>query len=127
MNAILAGIIFAVVLSAGILVLLEIGRRAGVRRIAEEGETASKGLSAIEGAIFGLLGLILAFLFSGALTRFDAARHLVVEEANHIGTAWLRIALLPAEAQRPMRDLFHHYLDSRVEVYRMVPDLSNAE
>jgi hypothetical protein len=85
MNAFLTGIIFAVVQSAGILVLLEIGRRAGVRRIEEEGETALKGLSAIENAIFGLLGLI-AFLFSGALTRFDAAQHLVVEDTlngNH--------------------------------------------
>lgn len=127
MNPILAGIIFAVVLSAGILVLLEIGRRAGARRIAEEGETASKGLSAIEGAIFGLLGLILAFLFSGALTRFDAARHLVVEEANDIGTAWLRIALLPADAQPSMRDLFRRYLDSRIEVYRRVPHIPDTE
>jgi hypothetical protein len=127
MNAILAGIIFAVVLSAGILVLLEIGRRVGLRRIAEEGEAASKGLSAIEGAIFGLLGLILAFLFSGALTRFDAARHLVVEEANDIGTAWLRIALLPADAQPSMRDLFRRYLDSRIEVYRRVPNLQDME
>jgi hypothetical protein len=57
MNVILAGTIFAVVLSAGILVLLEIGRRIGVRQITEEGESASKGLGAIEGAIFGLLGL----------------------------------------------------------------------
>jgi hypothetical protein len=127
MNAILAGIIFAVVLSAGILVLLEIGRRVGVRRIAEEGETASKGLSAIEGAIFGLLGLILAFLFSGALTRFDAARHLVVVEANDIGTAWLRIALLPTDAQPSMRDLFRRYLDSRIEVYRRVPNIADME
>jgi hypothetical protein len=67
-------------------------------QLTEEGETASKGLGAIEGAIFGLLGLILAFSFSGALTRFDARRHLVVEEANDIGTAWLRVALLPADA-----------------------------
>jgi hypothetical protein len=81
-----------------------------------------KGLGAIEGAIFGLLGLILAFSFSGALTRFDARRHLVVEEANDIGTAWLRVALLPADAQPPMRDLFRRYLDSRIEVYRKVPD-----
>jgi hypothetical protein len=105
------GTIFAVALSAGVLVLLEIGRRIGVRQLAEEGETASKGLGAIEGAIFGLLGLILAFSFSGALTRFDARRHLVVEEANDIGTAWLRVALLPADAQPPMRDLFRRYLD----------------
>ena len=120
---ILAGTIFAVALSAGVLVLLEIGRRIGVRQLAEEGETASKGLGAIEGAIFGLLGLILAFSFSGALTRFDARRHLVVEEANDIGTAWLRVALLPADAQPPMRDLFRRYLDSRIEVYRKVPDM----
>jgi hypothetical protein len=108
-NVILAGTIFAVALSACVLVLLAIGRRIGVRQLAEEGETASKGLSAIEGAIYGLLGLILAFSFSGALTRFDARRHLVVEEANDIGTAWLRVALLPAGAQPPMRDLFRRY------------------
>src|SRR5271165_976120 len=123
MNVILAGTIFAVALSAGVLVLLEIGRRIGVRQLAEEGESASKGLSAMEGAIFGLLGLILAFSFSGALTRFDARRHLVVEEANDIGTAWLRVALLPADAQPPMRDLFRRYLDSRIEVYRKVPQM----
>jgi hypothetical protein len=57
-------------------ILLEIGWPIGVRQLTEEGEAASKGLSAIEGAIFGLLGLILAFSFSGALTRFDARRHL---------------------------------------------------
>src|SRR6476661_7253879 len=50
----------------------------GVRRHAEEGESAAKGLGAIEGAVFALLGLILAFTFSGALTRFDERRHLVV-------------------------------------------------
>jgi hypothetical protein len=39
-----------------------------------------------------LLGLILAFSFSGARARFEVRRHLVVEEANDIGTAWLQIA-----------------------------------
>ena len=73
--------------------------------------------------------MILAFSFSGALTRFDARRHLVVEEANDIGTAWLRIALLPAETQLHMRDLFRRYLDSRIEVYRKIPQMQavNAE
>jgi len=47
-----------------------------------------------------------------------------VEEANDIGTAYLRIALLPATAQTPMRDLFRRYLDSRIETYRKVPDMA---
>ena len=60
MNVILAGTIFAVVLSAGIFVLLEIGRRIGVRQVAEEGESASKGLGAIEGAISVMTALNIA-------------------------------------------------------------------
>ena len=71
--------------------------------------------------------MILAFSFSGALTRFDARRHLVVEEANDIGTAWLRIALLPAETQLHMRDLFRRYLDSRIEVYRKISQMQAAK
>ena len=67
--------------------------------------------------------MILAFSFSGALARFDARRHLVVAEANAIGTAFLRIDLLPTDAQAPMRDLFRRYLDSRIEAYRKLPDI----
>jgi len=67
--------------------------------------------------------LILAFSFSGGLTRFDARRNLVVKEANDIGTAWLRIDLLPAEAQPPMHDLFRRYLDARLQAYANVSDL----
>jgi hypothetical protein len=124
MNITLLGAIFAISLAVGIVILLEVGRRIGARRIATEGEAASKGLGAIEGAIFGLMGLILAFTFSGAAERFDARRQLVVEEANDIGTAWLRIDLLPADAQPAMRELFRHYLDSRIETYRKVLDMA---
>ena len=123
MNPVFFGAIFALLLATGIIVLLEVGRRIGARRLAEEGETAAKGFGAIESAVFALLGLILAFSFSGALTRFDARRHLVVAEANNIGTAFLRIDLLPVDAQAPMRDLFRRYLDSRIETYRKLPDM----
>lgn len=126
MNLALLGILLAAALFAAILLLIEIGRRIGVRRLREEGETATKGFNAVVGAIFGLLGLILAFSFSGALGRFDGRRHLVVEEANHVGTAWLRVDLLPASAQPAMRDLFRRYLDSRIQVYQKLPDLDAA-
>jgi len=127
MNPVFFGAIFALLLATGIIVLLEVGRRIGARRLAEEGETAAKGFGAIESAVFALLGLILAFSFSGALARFDARRHLVVAEANDIGTAFLRIDLLPTDAQAPMRDLFRRYLDSRIETYRKLPDTEAAQ
>jgi hypothetical protein len=124
MSVTLYGSGFAFSVAVGMFVALEVGRRIGTRLIAREGEVARNGFGAIEGAVFGLMGLILAFSFSGAATRFDARRHLVVEEVNDIGTAWLRIDLLPAEAQPGMRDFFRRYLDSRIETYRKVPDMT---
>lgn len=126
MNTILFGAAFSLVLFMGVLALIEAGRRIGAMRLSQEGESATKGFGAVVGAIFGLLGLVLAFLFSGALNRFDERRHLVVEEANDIGTAWLRIDLLPETLQPAMRDLFRRYLDSRIEVYRKLPDIDAA-
>lgn len=123
MNIALLAMIYSIALFAGILLMIETGRRIGVRRHRAEGELAAKGFGAVEGAIFGLLGLILAFSFSGGLSRFDMRRQLVVKEANDIGTAWLRIDLLPPETQGPMRDLFRRYLEARLEVYRRVPDM----
>ncbi|HSD42916.1 MAG TPA: DUF4239 domain-containing protein [Burkholderiales bacterium] len=111
------------------LLFLEIGRRAGVRRTAREGQSAPPGAGVVDGAVFALLGLLIAFTFSGAASRFDERRKLIVEEANAIGTAYLRIDLLPAAAQPDMRDSFGRYLDARLAVYRAVPDLVavNAE
>jgi hypothetical protein len=126
MSLLIIGAISSIALFVGILLSIELGRRIGAYRIAMEGESATKGFSAVEGAVFALLGLVLAFSFSGALTRFDDRRHLVVEEANDIGTAWLRIDLLPASAQPALRVLFRRYLDSRIEVYRKLPDLDAA-
>jgi hypothetical protein len=50
----------------------------------------------------------------------------VVEEANAIGTAYLRIQLLPTSAQPSLRESFRRYLDARVELYRKLPDLTAA-
>ncbi len=120
-------VVFAAVLFAGMLLFQEMGRRMGARRIARDPEGARTGVSAVEGALFGLLGLMIAFTFSGAASRLDARKHLINEEANAIGTAWLRIDLLPAQAQPPMRDLFRRYLDSRLATYAKLPDLGAAE
>ncbi len=76
--------------------------------------------SAIEGAVFALFGLLLAFTFSGAVARYDAHRELVVQESNDIGTAYLRLDLLAPTAQPPLRKLFVDYIQSRLHLYDRV-------
>ncbi len=110
---------------AGMLVLLEIGRRLGERARAND-PAAKSGSGTIEGAVFGLMALLIAFTFSGAANRFDTRRALVVEEANNIGTAWLRLDMLPATAQPPLREKFRQYVDARLAVYARLPDITSA-
>src|SRR6266849_4254262 len=101
----------------GILACLEIGYRRGRRTLAAESDATSAGISAIEAAVFGLLGLIIAFSFGGAATRLEARRQQIAQEANAIGTAYLRLDLLPEIEQPTLRDLFRRYLDARLRVY----------
>src|SRR5512134_3830379 len=127
MNFAPSAALFTLGLFLGMLVLLEIGRRIGVRRMAKDSEGARVGVGAVDGAVFALLGLLIAFTFSGAASRFDARRQLIVEETNNIGTAYLRLDLLPASAQPAIRENFRRYLDSRLEVYRKLPDIAAAK
>ncbi len=112
---------------AGTLCLLEVGRRLGARRLARDPEGAKAGAGAVDAAVFGLMGLLIAFTFSGAATRFDVRRAQAVEEANCIGTAWLRLDLLPAVAQPPLRDKFRQYVDVRLALFRKLPELTAAK
>lgn len=106
----------------GMLALFEAGRRIGLARTARDPESLSKGAGPIEAAIFGLLGLLLAFTFSGAALRFEDRRHLITQEANAIGTAYLRLDLLPADVQPELRQLFRQYVDARIDVFRDYAD-----
>jgi hypothetical protein len=123
MGFVAAQALLSVCLFGGMLLLLEIGRRVGIRHLAGGRDDAASGTSTAEGAVFALFGLLIAFTFSGAAGRFDDRRRLVIEEANAIGTAYLRIDLLSADAQPSLRDSFRGYLDSRIETYRKVPDM----
>ena len=103
-----------------LLLFLEIGRRIGLASTLG----SHAGTSTVNGAVFGLIGLLIAFTFSGAASRFEARRHLITEEANAIGTAYLRIDQLPADVQPEMRALFRHYLEVRATTYRDVTDIT---
>ncbi len=103
--------ITALLLFPAMLLLLEVGRRLRNRRSNAEGNTAT------ENAVFGLFSLLLAFTFSGAAARYDAHRALLTEETNDIGTAYLRLDLLPPQAQPQLRHLFRDYTTSRLNLF----------
>ena len=119
--------LLAIGLLIGMLFFFEVGRRIGKTRIVRHPGGLAKGGGAVEAGIYGLLGLLIAFTFSGGASRFEVRRHLIIEEANAISTAYLRIDLLPPAAQPAMRQLFREYLDSRLETYRKLPDIEAAE
>ena len=87
----------------------------------------NRPLGAVDAAVYGLLGLLIAFTFSGAAARFEARRHLIIEEANAIGTAYLRLDMLPAEAQAALKEKFRQYVDSRLKSYQKLPDIEAAK
>jgi hypothetical protein len=127
MHFALATLALSAALFAAMLLLIETGRRLGARRLAADVDGARAGFGAVESAVFALLGLLLAFTFSGAASRFDGRRQLIIQEVNAIGTAWLRIDLLPPDVQPGIRDGFRRYLDARLEAYRRLPDVDAAK
>jgi hypothetical protein len=122
MSAAELAIAISMLLFVSMVACLEVGYRVGRRKV-EEHPTAHDGIGTIEAAIFALLGLLLGFSFSGATARFDARRQLIIAEANAIGTAYLRLDELPAPDQPEMRQLFHEYVDARLDAYARIPDM----
>ena len=66
------------------------------------------------GSALGFLALLMAFSFSMALGRYEERRHLVVQEANAIGTAYLRAQLLDEPHRSRLSGLLFQYTDNRI-------------
>jgi len=103
------------------LLVIESGRRFGVRQAEARGTEARAGVGVVDGAVYGMLALLVGFMFSGAAGRFDERRHLIAHEVNNMGTAWQRIDVLPDEQQNAVRELFRHYTDAVLAWYSEAP------
>jgi len=108
------------------LVMLELGRRMGLRRMTQDPEGARAGTGAVEGAVFALFGLLIAFTFTSAASRYETRRDLIVQHANAIGTAWLRLDLLPEEVQPEIRKNFRQYMDALIKVPHLLVEDPSA-
>lgn len=116
-------LLFAGGMFLGMLLFQEVGRRIGISRMANRPDDIGIGAGAMQASVFALLGLLIAFTFSGAASRFDNRRKLIAQEANAIGTAYLRLDLLPSDTRSAFRQRFSQYLDARLSVYRKLPDI----
>ena len=120
--------LFAIFAVSIILILgaAEAGHRLGARA-ARQGAV---GVSTLEGAILGLLALMIGFTFSMALSRFEARRDAVLVEATAIGTTALRARLLPAPHKAEVLKLLRDYVQLRIDLTRRevvsLKDLNDA-
>lgn len=101
------------------LALLWLSVRTGSRlrggRILDESVREDFGV--VLAAVMTLLGLVIGFSFSMAISRYDDRKTLEEAEANAIGTEYLRADLLPGEDAARVRELLVRYLDRRIAFY----------
>ena len=95
-----------------IVASIEIGRFVGVR----VGKQGGENVSTLEAAVLGLLALMIGFTFAMALSRFEARRDAVVNEANAIGTTALRARLLPEPHRAEALKLLREYVQIRLDL-----------
>src|SRR6201993_555017 len=98
-----------------VLLSVECGYRLGKYRRGQQEKEAPVGT--MVGATLGLLAFILAFTFGLAASRFDNRRQVLLDEANAIGTTYLRAGMLP-EQREEIRILLRDYVGTRLEAVR---------
>src|ERR1700757_2761998 len=95
-----------------------------------EGSTPDKTksqVSTVEAGILGVLGLLLGFTMSMAVSRFEARKQLMLDEANAIGTSCLRAEVLPAPEGPEMARLLREYVTVRVQYGTAGSDLPRLD
>jgi hypothetical protein len=107
----------AILLLAG-----EGGFRLGRRIASRVEETTKSQITSLQGALLALFGLLLAFTFSMAVSRYDLRKQLVVEESTSIGTTYLRAQLLPEPYSTDISKLLRDYVDIRLEFFAVGAD-----
>src|SRR5437016_4874308 len=97
-----------------VLLSVECGYRLGKYRRSRQEQEKEAPVGTMVGATLGLLAFMLAFTFGLAATRFDTRRQVLLDEANAIGTTYLRAGMLP-DRREEIRTLLRAYVDARLE------------
>jgi hypothetical protein len=92
------------------------------RRLRDRPGIRHEPVGVVQGALLGLVGLLLAFGLTMAVGRYDTRRAILVHEADTIGTTFLRAQLLAEPTRSTSLDLLERYADVAVELADQVPD-----
>jgi hypothetical protein len=93
----------------------EIGFRYGIRYTERTRPEIHSHVATVEGALLGLLALLLGFAFAMSMSRFETRRQVVLEEINDLGTTYLRAHLLPERHRAKCIGLLQEYVQSRID------------
>jgi hypothetical protein len=113
----------ALVLATAVLGATAIGVFLG-RRVHDLADTLKEPFGVLQGALLGVVGLILAFGLSLAVTRYENRRDAVVDEANTIGTTYLRAQTLPEPMRSRSLALLKVYSENAVNLTNYIPGSS---
>lgn len=113
----LVGILFI-----GIILFYLLGLLARQYKMKKDPSYAPDGVGPLEGAVLGLLSLLLAFTFNQSASHYDVRRDLLIGESNDIGTALFRSALYPDSLKLAFREDFKEYIMARIAYYEAGTD-----
>ena len=105
------------ILFIGIIISYLLGLRTMHYLKKKDPSYTTDGIGPLEGAVLGLLSLLLAFTFNQSASHYDIRRDLLVGESNDIGTALFRSALYPDSLKRAFRSDFKEYILARIAYY----------
>ncbi|HEY6306188.1 MAG TPA: hypothetical protein VI488_06975 [Candidatus Angelobacter sp.] len=108
---------FGLVFFALLVIAGETGFRLGRISRVRFYEDTRKRINAVEAAVLGVLGLLLAFTLVMAVSRFDGRRQLVIEESNAIGTSYWRSQLVPPPEGPELANLLREYVDAKLHYF----------
>ena len=108
------------IIAAIVLGFVALGYVAG-RVLREHLETLREPVGVVQGALLALVGLVLAFGLSLAIGRYDSRRAAVVDDANTIGTTYLRAQTLAEPTRTRSLELLRRYTDASLRLSHSVP------
>jgi len=114
-------------LLALLLIATEIGFRRGRSARPAIEDPAKSHYWSLQAGVMGLLALLLAFTFSMSVMRYDARKELLIDEANAIGTTYLRSSMLPEPYRSEVAKLIGDYVASRLRDYAIAVDEEKRE